>query len=54
MPPPRRNLLVAVVIAAIIGFALGWLAGVGSERTVDEEVRDAARTIRTRIHELVH
>lgn len=54
MEPPRRSLVVAVVIAAIIGFALGWMAGVGSERTVEEEVQDAARMIRTRIHKVVH
>jgi ABC-type transporter Mla subunit MlaD len=50
----RRPLLVAVLVAAAIGFAVGWFARIWSEPTFEDRMRDAAHKIQERARELAH
>ncbi len=45
MRPRERRLLMAVVIAAALGFATGWFLRVWTEPTVEDRMRDAAHQI---------
>jgi hypothetical protein len=45
MKPRERRLLVAVVIAAMLGFAAGWFMRVWTQPTVEDRMRDAAHQI---------
>ncbi len=49
-----RMLIVAVVAAAILGFAAGWWARMHAEPSVEERMHDAEKTVRDRVHDLVH
>ncbi len=41
----ERRLLVAVVIAAGLGFAAGWFTRVWTQPTMEDRMRDAAHEI---------
>lgn len=53
MTVPQRTLLVAVIVAMIVGFAAGWYARIYRQPTVESRAQDAARSIRERVNELV-
>jgi hypothetical protein len=44
-----RNLLVAVVIAAVLGFAAGWFARRAQEDTFEKRLDRAARDVEDRL-----
>lgn len=50
----RKRLLLSVVIAAVIGFAAGWIARIWSAPTVEDRMRDAAHQIQERARESAH
>ncbi len=45
MSSRERRLVVAVVIAAALGFTAGWFLRVWTEPTVEDRMRDAAHQI---------
>ncbi|GAO04654.1 DUF1049 domain-containing protein [Anaeromyxobacter sp. PSR-1] len=47
-----RTALAALLLAAAIGFAAGWLVGLRSDDSVEARVRDEAHRLRERVHEL--
>ncbi len=51
----RRVLVLAVVIALVLGLLLGWCGRVWmEERSPESRARDAAEEIRERVHEATH
>ena len=54
MDRTQRNLLVAVVVAAVLGFAAGWLARTWSEPTIEERAHDTVRGAEKRLHDFLH
>jgi hypothetical protein len=46
---PQRTLVVAVIVAAVIGFATGWFARVWSEPTPGSRMREATEDLRERV-----
>lgn len=54
MTPSQRTLLVAAVVAALIGFAAGWFARVWTEPTVQSSTTDTERALREKVRGLSH
>jgi len=51
----RRVLVLAVVIALVLGLLLGWFGRVWvEERSLASRAREAAEEIRERVHEATH
>jgi hypothetical protein len=50
--PNRRTLLVAVLVAAALGFAGGWWVRARSAPTVEERTREAAAHLRKSLEAL--
>ncbi len=48
----RRALLLALAIAAVVGFALGWMARGAAPRTLEERARETYQDIRERLQRL--
>ncbi len=53
MTSTARRLLVAVVVAAVLGFAVGWYARVWSEPTVESRMHDAAEKLNQKAREIL-
>jgi hypothetical protein len=51
MTTSQRTLLVAVVTAAVLGFAGGWFAHHWSEPTIEDRANDAVKGARERLRE---
>ncbi len=51
---PLRTLVIAIVVAAVLGFAAGWYARVCAEPTLESRAHEAAETVRGRVRDLVH
>ncbi len=51
MTPAQRTVLVAVVTAAVLGFAGGWFARTWSEPTVEDRAHEAVKGARERLRE---
>ncbi len=49
-----RMLIVAVVAAAILGFAAGWWGRIWTEPTPESRAHDAAEQIKERVHQMTH
>ncbi len=47
----QRTLVIAVLVAAVLGFAGGWFARVWSEPTIEDRVHDAAKGAQERLRE---
>ncbi|ACG74743.1 hypothetical protein AnaeK_3530 [Anaeromyxobacter sp. K] len=47
-----RTAIAALLLAAAIGFAAGWLVGLRSDDSMEARVRDEAHRLRERVHEL--
>ncbi len=45
----RRALLLALAIAALTGFAMGWMARGAAPRTIEERARETYQDIRERL-----
>lgn len=51
---PRRVLLWAIVIAALVGAVVGWYARVWTQDSPESRVRDATEDLRRRVRDLTH
>jgi hypothetical protein len=47
-----RALVVGFIVAAILGFSLGWLVRMRTDRTPEERVREKTGEVRERVREL--
>ena len=50
-PHRRRALVVAAVVAAIVGFGGGWLVRLWLDRTPASAAHEASETVRERVRE---
>jgi hypothetical protein len=53
MTVQQRTLLVAVLVATLVGFAVGWYARLYSEPTLESRMHDAAESVRAKVHDIV-
>ncbi len=53
MTVQQRTLLVSIIIAAVIGFAAGWYTRLHSEPTLESRMREAAESVREKVHDVV-
>jgi hypothetical protein len=49
----QRTLLVAIVVAALVGFASGWYARLHVEPTIESRMHDAAESVREKVRDVV-
>jgi hypothetical protein len=49
----RRLLLVAVVVAALLGFAAGWLVRHARQPSLEQRAKEAAEELRHRTEEFL-
>jgi hypothetical protein len=52
MNAAQRTLVIAIVTAALIGLAVGWLVRRWTEPTVEDRMIDAAKQLREKATEL--
>jgi hypothetical protein len=49
--PGRRHLLIALLVAAAVGFAAGWLARASREVTFEQRMYDAEQRLRRKVND---